>query len=418
MFVSYAQNFEDVILWRALQHVENGFYIDIGAQHPVLDSVSRSFYERGWRGINVEATIRYSKLLQDNRPGDINLNNAVGNMDGVIKLYEIPDTGLSTGDAAIAQRHQDAGHEVVETQAEVIPLAKVFEQSGEREIHWLKIDVEGMEASVIRSWGNSAARPWVLVVEATVPNSPEPNYSEWENDLLARGYQFVYFDGLSRFYVSAEHQELVASFGPGPNFFDGFVLTDASAFVDTSKYDQSLAEIERLKQENAVAASAADTARQKLAALAIDFQASEAKIGTLRAELEQMRKDWQCKEAQHHEKLQFARRLASRIETIKAGASAWFLMKPGSRPRRLARVYLSHAVLWIKRRPPIFALAIRMLRLFPGIHRHAQRFHSQLYAPKPVSQRAQHRSHYLSPRARRILTDIEGKIGHSNENRF
>ena len=56
MFISYAQNFEDVILWRALKHVENGFYIDIGAQDPVIDSVSRGFYEKGWRGLHVEPT--------------------------------------------------------------------------------------------------------------------------------------------------------------------------------------------------------------------------------------------------------------------------------------------------------------------------------------------------------------------------
>ena len=51
--VSYAQNFEDVMLWRALGKVENGFYIDIGAQHPVIDSVSKAFYDNGWRGIHV-----------------------------------------------------------------------------------------------------------------------------------------------------------------------------------------------------------------------------------------------------------------------------------------------------------------------------------------------------------------------------
>jgi hypothetical protein len=29
--VSYAQNFEDVILWRALGAIERGVYIDVGA---------------------------------------------------------------------------------------------------------------------------------------------------------------------------------------------------------------------------------------------------------------------------------------------------------------------------------------------------------------------------------------------------
>ena len=53
-FVSYAQNYEDVILWRALKHIKNGFYVDCGAYDPNRDSVTRAFYERGWRGINIE----------------------------------------------------------------------------------------------------------------------------------------------------------------------------------------------------------------------------------------------------------------------------------------------------------------------------------------------------------------------------
>jgi len=47
-FVSYAQNFEDVLLWRALHDVEHGRYLDVGAHDPVIDSVSLAFYEAGW----------------------------------------------------------------------------------------------------------------------------------------------------------------------------------------------------------------------------------------------------------------------------------------------------------------------------------------------------------------------------------
>src|ERR1700761_8288608 len=52
--VSYAQNREDVLLWRALHDLPAGFYIDVGAEDPTKDSVTRAFYERGWGGINVE----------------------------------------------------------------------------------------------------------------------------------------------------------------------------------------------------------------------------------------------------------------------------------------------------------------------------------------------------------------------------
>ncbi len=62
-FISYAQNFEDVMLWRALKHVERGFYIDVGAFSPDLDSVTRAFSERGWRGINIEPNPHYLAQL-------------------------------------------------------------------------------------------------------------------------------------------------------------------------------------------------------------------------------------------------------------------------------------------------------------------------------------------------------------------
>lgn len=53
-FISYAQNFEDVRLWRALKQFEHGFYIDVGANDPSHDSVTKAFYDHGWHGINVE----------------------------------------------------------------------------------------------------------------------------------------------------------------------------------------------------------------------------------------------------------------------------------------------------------------------------------------------------------------------------
>ena len=64
MLTSYAQNFEDVLLRRALRDIEAGFYVDIGAQDPVVDSVSRGFYELGWRGIHAEATPHLHYALQ------------------------------------------------------------------------------------------------------------------------------------------------------------------------------------------------------------------------------------------------------------------------------------------------------------------------------------------------------------------
>ena len=91
--VSYAQNFEDVMLWRALEHVENGFYIDLGAQDPLADSVSMAFHEHGWKGIHVEPTPHYAQLLREQRPGDTVIEAAVANavdaLSGQVRMMDM-----------------------------------------------------------------------------------------------------------------------------------------------------------------------------------------------------------------------------------------------------------------------------------------------------------------------------------------
>ena len=108
-FISYAQNLEDVVLYRALKHVERGFYIDVGAWHPTIDSVTRAFYDRGWRGINVEPNPEYFQLLREERPKDINLNAAVGTYKGKVVFYEVLHTGLSSVNKDYADLAAKAG---------------------------------------------------------------------------------------------------------------------------------------------------------------------------------------------------------------------------------------------------------------------------------------------------------------------
>ena len=43
-FVSYAQHGEDVVMWRALGPRTDVFYVDVGAYHPIHDSVTHALY--------------------------------------------------------------------------------------------------------------------------------------------------------------------------------------------------------------------------------------------------------------------------------------------------------------------------------------------------------------------------------------
>jgi len=243
-FISYAQNYEDVMLWRALQHIENGFYVDVGANDPTVDSVTKAFYERGWRGINLEPVQLYYERLCNERPLDINLPVAVADTEGDLIFYEIPETGLSTLDKATAEQHRQGGWDIDERKISVLTLDKTFEEYVNGPIHFLKIDVEGAEKKVLQGLDLSRWRPWIVVIEATKPGSKEVDFFTWEPLLTSQEYEIVYFDGLNRFYVANEISPLKKSFKTPPNVFDNFVtrkhwkIRDTLSQLDKVRYDR------------------------------------------------------------------------------------------------------------------------------------------------------------------------------------
>lgn len=235
---SYAQNFEDVILWRALGHVADGLYIDIGAQSPVVDSVSMGFSEKGWQGVHVDANPAYAAELREARPDDTVLEALVSSRRGVSVFHAIEGTGLSTVDPDIARAHLEDGRfaeRVVPVPA--VTLDDVFDLVPDREVHWLKIDVEGAEAEVLEGW-QSKRRPWVVVVESVHPVTRADTFESWQHHLIERGYGFVYADGLNRFYLHDDHADLEPKFAVPPNVFDLFRLSGTA----TSSFTQLIRE--------------------------------------------------------------------------------------------------------------------------------------------------------------------------------
>lgn len=277
--LSFAQNYEDVLLWRALGHVKDGCYLDIGACDPVVDSVSRAFYLAGWRGVHVDASATYAEALRQERPDETVVHAAVGDTDGFLTFYEFPETGLSTCVAEFAERHRQAGRVCKVSTVPVISLKELLNLAAKPEIHWLKIDVEGLEGSVLRSWGDSTVRPWVLVIESTEPNSQVPTQREWVDMVHQLGYHEVAFDGLSRFFVSNSHPELDEAFVASPNVFDDFHVTE-NHFSTRTLVSQWQAERESLLGQVGTLGNTLDEFNAELAELRSELEARNHRIQT------------------------------------------------------------------------------------------------------------------------------------------
>lgn len=218
--ISYAQNLEDVMLYRALKHIKTGFYVDVGANDPKIDSVTLAFYERGWRGINIEPLEQHYRDLQLQRPLDINLRIAAGPTKAKIKIWECDVRGWATAEPNVIQQHTLNGHKGQFIEVPMVPLTTICEAHVSGEIHFLKIDVEGFEKSVLDGFDFGVFKPWIVVVEATKPSSTEENHLEWEPQLLQSNYCLAYADGLNRFYVSPDHPELMKSLKYPPSVLD------------------------------------------------------------------------------------------------------------------------------------------------------------------------------------------------------
>nr|WP_207203926.1 FkbM family methyltransferase [Pseudomonas sp. TH31] len=212
-------------MWRALRQVENGFYIDIGANDPTHDSVTKAFYDRGWTGINVEPMQNYHDALCQQRPNDTTLQCVASDSADDLTFYGIPDTGLSTVDPATAQERTALGMDVRRQTVKARTLTSICEQyARDRPIHFLKIDVEGHEESVLRGMDFATWRPWIILIE-----TPWARDHTWEHLVTDAGYQATLFDGINTWFLANEHLALKPAFDIQPCNLDNFQLCQGHA---------------------------------------------------------------------------------------------------------------------------------------------------------------------------------------------
>lgn len=205
--VSFAQNGEDIVLLRCFDGQESGFWIDVGANHPVNDSVTKNFSDLGWTGVNIEPVVSFHEALVADRPTEVNLLAAVSDETGELVFHQNQSNlDLSTFDDELAGRYRERGDEIVDLHVPIVRLEDVCaEHVGDRTIDFVKIDTEGHEASVIRSHDFGRYPVRVLLAEATPARLPE--IVELLSD---RGMKFVTFDALNAWFVEASEYDLLA----------------------------------------------------------------------------------------------------------------------------------------------------------------------------------------------------------------
>jgi FkbM family methyltransferase len=164
----YSQEGEDILLARILSPDKEGFFVDIGAHHPLRFSNTYALYRKGWRGINVDAAPGSMNAFSRLRPEDINIECAVSSSDNPMTFYIFQEGALNTFESSLAQEYVSTGW-ALERTVEIMPrtLSSILHEHVPigKHIDLLNIDVEGEEIGVLRSNDWHSYRPDLIILE-------------------------------------------------------------------------------------------------------------------------------------------------------------------------------------------------------------------------------------------------------------
>ncbi len=167
---SWSQEGEDLILSRYFENVKtNGFYVDVGAHHPLRFSNTYKFYKQGWHGINIDAMPGSMNLFDRLRSRDINLEKAVSDSKQMMTYYAFNEPALN-GFSKELTEHRDgqANNKVIfKKNIETSTLEEILDQYMPKDQHidFLSVDVEGLDFAVLKSNNWVKYSPDLILIE-------------------------------------------------------------------------------------------------------------------------------------------------------------------------------------------------------------------------------------------------------------
>lgn len=170
---SFSQSGEDSICHYIL--IMLGFnlrectYLDLGANHAKKLSNTYFLYQKGARGILVEANPQLIPELKFYRHGDLILNNCIAPISGKkVNFYIMSGDGLSTCNLQAAEGNIaiNKSLKIVDSvEIETITVNEIIETYLRKSPTILNIDIEGEEIKILESINFSKYRPLLIIIE-------------------------------------------------------------------------------------------------------------------------------------------------------------------------------------------------------------------------------------------------------------
>lgn len=204
--ISFSQEGEDMILSKLFEEKEKGFFIDIGAHHPIRFSNTYKLYLNGWRGINIDAMPNSMNLFKKYRKEDINLEIPISKVSKTMPFYTYNEPALNTFSEELAKERGEAKQIY---NLETKTLSEVLDQympKNIQKIDFMSIDVEGLDFEVLESNDWAKYKPTVILIESlsTAKNISDSLNSEVAHYLYAKNYSLYSKSDKTLFFMLNE----------------------------------------------------------------------------------------------------------------------------------------------------------------------------------------------------------------------
>lgn len=206
---SYSQKGEDLIIDRLLNHKKRGIYVDVGAHDPSLRNNTKRFYQKGWRGINIEPDSTNFKKLSRVRPRDINLNIGISDKNSMLNFYRFDPDTISTFSKENLNEYQRYGFklkEIIKIKTKKLSdILSIYIKN--KKIDFFSIDAEGHDLQVLKSNNWNKFRPTLICIESHYHYNKENIFEETTgiNKFLTKvGYKKVWSNNINEIYLEKE----------------------------------------------------------------------------------------------------------------------------------------------------------------------------------------------------------------------
>ena len=176
---TYSMDGEDIAIDKYVENKSNGFYVDIGAHHPLQRSNTNLLFKKGWEGINIDINKFSIDLFNYLRPKDINLQTAISDKEGdIIFYFQKNFSQLNTTDINTAKKHFNNNFKERNVRCQTIKKILDNSRFKNRKIDFLNIDVEGAEMKVLNTLDFYIYAPQVICIEILGYGELEPELRE------------------------------------------------------------------------------------------------------------------------------------------------------------------------------------------------------------------------------------------------